>query len=116
MARTDLTVQTIAVGGLVATDEAANTDGEMFINTGKEYLQVRNGHSAPITVTLVTGKTVDGLAIADRAVVVANATTQKIGPFSTDLYNQPSGSDANKVYVDFSLVTNLFVAVFRLPV
>lgn len=116
MARTDLTVQTIAVGGLVIADEAANVDGEMFLNTGKEFLFVRNAHSAPINVTLVTGKTVDGLAVADRVVAVTNATTQMIGPLSTDLYNQPSGADAGKIYVDFSVVTNLFVAVFRLPV
>lgn len=116
MARTDLTVQTVAVGGLVLVDEAANVDGEMFINTGKEMVLVRNAAGAPVNVTLVTGKTVDGLAVADRVVAVTNATTVLIGPLSTDLYNQPSGADKNKVYVDFASVTNIFVAVIRLPV
>lgn len=116
MARTDLTVQTVAVGGLVLADEAANVDGEMFINTGKEMLLVRNAAGAPINVTLVTGKTVDGLGIADRVVAVTNGTTTLIGPLSTDLYNQPSGADAGKVHVDFSSVTTIFVAVVRLPV
>jgi hypothetical protein len=116
MARTDLTVQTVAVGGLVLVDEAANVDGEMFINTGKEMVLVRNAAGAPINVTLVTGKTVDGLAIADRVVAVANGTTKLIGPLSPDLYNQPSGADAGKVHVDFSSITTIFVAVIRLPV
>lgn len=116
MARTDLTVQTIAVAGLVLADEAANVDGEMFINSGYEFLLVRNAHSAPITVTLITQQEVGGLAVADRAVSVTNATTKLIGPLPTGLYNVVSGADANKVYVDFSVITNIFVAAVRLPV
>lgn len=116
MPRTDVTVQTVAVGGLVLADEAANVDGERFINTGKEFLLVRNAAGAPVNVTLVTGKTVDGLAVADRVVAVANGTTALIGPLSTDLYNQPGPTDAGKVHVDFSSVTNIFVAAVRLPV
>lgn len=116
MARTDLTVQTIAVGGLNPVTEAANVDGEMFVNTGKEFLQVINGAGAPINVTLVTGKSVDGLAVADRVVAVTNGQSRLIGPLSTDLYNQPGPTDAGKVYVDFSSVTTITVAVYRLPV
>lgn len=115
MARTDLTVQTIAVGGTALADEAANVDGEMFLNTGFEFLLVRNAHSASINVTLVTQQEVGGLAVADRVVAVVNATTKLIGPFPAALYNVASGADANKMYVDFSVITNIFVAAVRLP-
>lgn len=115
MARTALTVQTIVPAGLVVALAAANADGHKFLNRGDEYLEVVNGSAGSIDVTVQTGKTVGGRAVADDAVAVDAGDTAKIGPWDEDIYNQPSGADAGMVYVDFSDVADVTVGAFRLP-
>lgn len=110
MARTEITYQQIARTGLEQTYAAANADGNKFSNDGRMFLHVKNGGGAPITVTIQTPGTVDDLAIADQAVVVTNAEERMIGPFPPTIYNQ---SD-RMVYVDYSAVTSVTVALLRL--
>lgn len=115
MARTDLSVQDIARSGLAPSFSAANADGHAIYNDGKTFIEVKNTDASPITVTIQTPGTVDGLAISDRTVTIPATTGDKmIGPFPPDKYNQISGSDKGKVYVDFSAVSNVTVAALRL--
>jgi hypothetical protein len=53
---------------------------------------------------------VDGLAIAERTVVVTAGESRKIGPFPPNIYNQSDGM----VYLDYSAVTDVTVALMRL--
>lgn len=113
MARTDLTVQSIAQAGIVPSYEAANAEGEAVPNNGQMFLHVKNGSGAEITVTLQTPVTYDGLALADQTVAVAAGAEKMIGTFSSR-FNQASGTDKGKVYVDFSAVTSVTLAAFQL--
>lgn len=123
MARTDLTVTEIDRDGvdLEATYEAANADGEAFLNNGATWITIKNGNAASRTVTIETnGRTVDGLTLPDDTVTVAQDEEMQIGPFERDTFNQKSGAvetggdDKGKVYISFDAVTDLEIAAFRL--
>lgn len=102
-----LAVQTVVRAGIIPTYAAAAGGGDVFPNSGEEFIHVKNGHSAPITVTVVSQSTVDGLAVADRAVVIANASEKMIGPFPASVYNDANG----RVNLTYDLVTALTIAV-----
>lgn len=108
-----LTVQTLDRDGLdtTTTDVAADVGGDEFNNDGKQTLfSVNNASGSPITVTFVTPITVDGLAVADRDVVVAAGSTSLIGPFPRSDYNDAN----NLVQVTYSDVTTLTVVAAKL--
>lgn len=109
MARTQINHQQIEVTGLEETLAAAHVDGNKFPNDGRIILHVVNGNVADRTVTIQTPGTVDGLAIAERTIVVTAAEARFIGPFPPGIYNQSDGM----VYVDFSAITDVTVAVLR---
>ncbi len=105
-----LAVQIISRSGLVPTMVAAGAGGDTFPNSGNTALMVLNSSAAPINVTIVTTKTVDGLAVADRVVAVPNGTTPAlIGPWPKDEYNT-SGS----VSVTYSASASVTVAAVSL--
>ncbi len=110
MARSALAVQDVNRGGLTPAYSAAPVDGHSFQNSGREVIHVKTT-STPCTVTIQTPGTVDGQAIGDRTVVIAGTSERLIGPFPAGTYNQPTGEG---VYVDFSAVTGVTVAVFRI--
>ena len=114
MARTDVVPSTVLATGLADSLAAANADGNAVPNNGRMWMEVNNGAGAPINVTIQTQRMVDGLAVAEQVVAVANGTRKKIGPFPTDTYNVQSGDDAGQVYVDFSAVTTITVGYFTL--
>lgn len=116
MARTELTVETIDIDGAFRAAVAGDVaNGNMFDNAGGVLVIAENTDGAnPHTVTIVTPKQVGGLDIEDPVVTVAASATALIGPFPSGTFNQPSGADAGKVYldVDDALVT---LTVYRLP-
>lgn len=112
MARQALTVQEISRTGLAANHAAAAADGNSFINTGREFLHVKNGLTACV-VTVRTARTVDGQAVTNRTVTVGASEERMIGPFPPSLFNQ-KGSAGDVVYVDYDDVTNVTVAALRL--
>lgn len=112
MARTALVAQEITDTGLEPVLTAANAEGHS-VNPG-DILEVVNGAGAPINVTLVTGGTYRGKAIADTVVAVTNGERRLIRVGGSDLYAQPSGADQGEVYVDFSAVTSVTVAAYSL--
>ncbi len=117
MAYTLLTVQTPAIAGVIPANVAATlTDGNRFINTGREFIMItNNGAVNPVVVTIPTPQTFKGLAIADPTVSVPKDGIIKIiGPFPPEVYNNPSGgTDPNEVYIEYDQVTTVLVSVFR---
>ncbi len=109
-----LIVDDIAPGGLVDTLVAASVSGDEFANEGSTFLEVNNGSGSTITVTFVTQKSIDGLAVADLAVAVAAGERRLCGPFRKGLYNVQSGTSAGRVQVTYSGVTSLTVGAHRL--
>lgn len=113
---TQLSVQTTVIAGAVPTFTAANVDGHGIINThGNVVLYVKNGGGSPITVTVQTPVTVEGLALPDLTVTVTNATEKIIGPFKKAVFNQnlsvPAIDDA--IAVTFSAITSVTVAALK---
>lgn len=115
MAYVNLAAQNITKNGIVPAYVAATmVDGNMFTNSGKEFIHVVNASAGAITVTIPTPATVAGLTIEDKAIVVAAGTERMIGPFQPGYFNQPAGgTDAGKTYVTYTAVTNLTLGVFR---
>ena len=107
----DLTVQVISLLGIVPSLTAAAAGGDAFLNSGREYLHVKNGGGASIDVT------VDSVAVCNQGVdhnavvAVAAAAEKLIGPFPKARFNDA----AEKVQVTYSGVTTVTVAAVRLP-
>lgn len=110
MARAALTVQTVSKAGITPSYVSAESDGNSFTNEGDVLLQVKNGGSE-ITVTVQTPTKVDGVDIAELTVTIpATSGDKMIGPFSPTVFNQSAGI----VYVDYSGVSSVTVAAFKL--
>lgn len=114
MPRADFTNQQIdRVSGIVPTYAAAQAPGSgsnAFLNNGRTFIHIKNGGASPITATFQTPIDVNGLAVADLAITIANGAEKMVGPFETNIFNQSDG----KVYVDWSAVTSVTAAVFQL--
>lgn len=112
MARTALTVNQIAPSGLAAALAAANVDGHSVANDGRTFIHVKNASGAPINVTVkASAYKVGGLALTDVVIAVPATTGERlIGPFDPTAFNQSGG----EVNVDFSAVTSVTVAAYRL--
>jgi hypothetical protein len=74
-------------------------------------LLVKNGDSSSHTVTLATPGTVNGLAIADRAIVVPAG--DELGIPVTNDYRDPA---TGRAAITYDGVTSVEVAVIRVPV
>ena len=106
-----LTPQTIVSAGLNATYAAADVAGDEFSNAGKQFINIKNGDASPHTVTIATPRTIDGLAVADRDVVIPAGEERIIGPLSVTTYNDVAGL----VQLTYDAVTSVSLAVLQLP-
>jgi hypothetical protein len=94
MPRTVLPVTTVARGGVTPPVEQAgdSTNNHVLANSGRTILTVRNADvSNPHTVTFVVVPTVDGLAVTNRIVSIAAATSQDFGRFQPEVYGSQMG-------------------------
>jgi hypothetical protein len=82
----------------------AASGGATRSNTGREVIHIHNLSGGPITVTISTPDTVDGLAVAERTVVIADNLIMAIGTFPRYAY----GSTVN---VSYSGTTSVNVLV-----
>ncbi len=103
MARTELNILTSTRAGVnrpLQSVVAAND--AMFVNDGDTLLEIYNASGSTVNVVFETPATIlsDALAIADAVTTVPNTETHIFGPFPTAYFNQPSGADAGKVYVN----------------
>lgn len=105
-----LTSQTISRTGLIAAFVAASGGGDEFINTGTEFIRLKNDSAGTIVATIATPNSVDtDLAIADRTVSLAAGVERDIGPWPVSTYN-----DSNqKVQLTYDGVTSLTIAVIK---
>lgn len=113
MARTTITPTPLTPLGTAATYEPANVDGNMFANRGIELLHIDNASGSPIIVTIPTPQTVnpESLAVADVTINIPAGTDAFAGPFAVRTYNQKTGADKGKIYVDYDLTASVTVAV-----
>jgi hypothetical protein len=106
-----LTTQVLATTGTDLTFVSASGGGDTA-QVGDGYcLLVKNASGGSITATLATPNTVDGLAIADRAVAVGAGVTTSI-PLAAWLYKDPTDG---YVHITYSAVTSVTVTVIKVP-
>lgn len=111
MARTELVAQLMDKNGVDPVYTPANVDGH-WINPG-EILHVKTGDTA-CTVTIQTGATFEGEAVADVTSGAIPTTDERFfGSLTRNLFQQQSGPQRGKILIDFSAVTNVTVAAFK---
>jgi hypothetical protein len=119
--RDTITPVTIVDSAITQTLAAASGDGHKFRNNGREIIVVSNGYTATITMTIVTGGSVGGHSIDDVDVTLTVGATKMAGPFRTAIFNQPSGSDAGRIYLNWNatvtgtVADSVTLAVYTVP-
>lgn len=106
-----LSVQTVALAGITPSYVAAALDGDEFVNSGREMIHVKNGHTSPWTVTVNSQLACSQGFDHDAAVVVTNAQERMIGPFPKSRFDDATG----KVQITYSGVTALTIAIVQVP-
>jgi len=89
---------------------AADEEGDEYSNTGNEMLLIENGSASPITLTVPTPYTVDGLDVDDREITIPAGESHLLGPFPQAYYNDTNG----KVQLEYSAHADVSVAVIGL--
>jgi hypothetical protein len=116
-----ITPTNVVATGIAQSLSAASGDGHKFVNTAKEFVIVTNDYTDTVTLTVVTGGTADGFAIDDVDVTIAAGATKLVGPFATAVFNQRSGADAGRVYLNWdatvtdTVASSVTLNVYRLP-
>jgi hypothetical protein len=87
---TTFDVDQVVRGGIEPTFETATETGDAFLNDGKVWIHVING-AGELVLTIITQQTIDGEAVDDKTVTIDASTTQVIGPFPTEIYNDGDG-------------------------
>lgn len=106
-----LVAQQISLPSLLATYAAAAVGGDQVASNANLVLHVKNGHTSPQTVTIVTQRpAVAGYVATSNAVAVANATEQFIPLSPPEAFTNATGF----ILITYSGVTALTVAVLRL--
>lgn len=86
-----LTRQSIAIAGTAITFDDATTGGDKAAPAEGVKLWIKNDGAVPVTLTLVTPGTVEGLAIADQTVTVAAGAIKAV-PLLPRLYANKADS------------------------
>ena len=119
--RDTITPTNLSASGVAQTLSAASGDGHKFSNTNRDILVVTNDYTDTVTLTIVTGGQVGGLDIDDIDISLTAGQTKMAGPFETTIFNQTSGSDAGKIYINFdaavtgTVANSVTLSVFRTP-
>jgi len=108
MPRTAIVAQQVSRSALTPAYVAPDVAGSSFSNGGQEILHVKTGGTGA-TVTIPIPGTIDGQSVASKSYVLGTTQERFIGPFPPNIYNQASG----EVYVDYSSITTVTVAVLR---
>jgi hypothetical protein len=105
--------QRVTAKGVVPTEISglSAADTQVIPNKGGDVvLRINNAGTEATNVTIATPGEVDGNAIADDVVAVANGVTKEIGPFDPETYNDKHGNLA----VTLSKVASVTVEVKRI--
>lgn len=104
MARQSLSVQRIGVSGLTPAVSPAHVDGHAFYNNqGRTIVTVINENATePVTVSITPTDTVEGLEREPRTYEIAAGDECVIAGLTSGLFEQQSGTDAGKIYLDFA--------------
>ena len=106
-----LSAQIAVLAGLLPVYGAATVGGDEFVNSGREVIHVKNGHSGSQTVTANSQAACSQGYDHDAVVAIPAGEERIIGPFPKARFD-----DANsKVQLTYTGVTLLTIAVIRVP-
>jgi hypothetical protein len=106
-----LSVQIIPLIGLEPSYAAADVGGDEFVNSGRDFIHVKNGHTSEQTVTMNSQTACSFGFDHDAAVAIPASEERMIGPFPKNRFDDSNG----KVLITYSGVTSLTIAVLRVP-
>jgi len=107
-----LTPQEIVLTGITPTLVAAEAGGDEFVNSGRDFIHIKNGDASSMDVTINSQTPCDQGVDHDVVVAVPASTGEKfIGPFPKDRFNDAAG----KVQITYSAVTSVTIGIVRLP-
>ena len=106
-----LSVQTIVLGGTAPSYAAAGAGGDEFVNSGREFLHIKNGGVGSIDVTINSQRPCDQGYDHDVVVAVGAGAEKMIGPFPKSRFDDANG----KVQITYSGVSSVTVAVLQVP-
>jgi hypothetical protein len=106
-----IAAQAPSIAGVTLTYTAAAASQD-FVNTGKEFVHVKNGSVSPVIVTF-TAAHADNFNIVstahDLAVTVPATSDKLIGPFDVARYNTTAG----KVGIVWASTTTMTLAIIK---
>lgn len=100
-----------ALAAIALAPAACAAGGDQVLNDGRTLLYFKNTDAGTVTVTIVTGGTVSGIALADVTFTLAQNAEKLIGPFDRLLWNDANGY----VQITYSAVTGMTVAAIKIP-
>lgn len=119
MARTELYPTDIPPNGSLdpfsVAVSADISNGNMFANDGKIVFSVINTDSSLSTDVTIQAVNDEAGRIEDIEIEIPAQEFYLISPLRPEWWNQMSGDDAGKVYIDYSLGnSNVLIIMFRL--
>ena len=112
-----ITPQKINDFGVISTLQQAEATGDSFVNSGVEFLHVKNGHDTATYVVTVTAQVTNVHHQQFGTVTKANITKSItpgqhafIGPFKQSAFNDAN----NNVQITYNAVTTLSVGILYL--
>lgn len=107
MPRTEPATQKAAPAGAVVALSTPDALGDIVEVGSGVVLLVRNGSAGSVTVTAQTPATVEGVAVAEVALVLAAGATGAIALTPRLFRRTPGSADAGKAYIDYSAVAGV---------
>jgi hypothetical protein len=110
-ALTPIALESKAAVSVATLANADGTNGNKFAANANTLLRVKNAAGAPITVTVKTNRSVEGLAVANDTFTVAATTGDVIYSGFSNIFHQ---NDQGQVWIEFSSGTSVTVQVIQL--
>lgn len=101
MARQSLSVQASDRDGIVLSFTSIGVDGVSVPNDGRLKALVKNSSGGPVNADFITSITVDGQAVDDRSVSVADGDEVLFGPFPENVYGTTLQVDGQNLDIAF---------------
>jgi len=107
-----LTPQVVVLTGIEPALVTADVGGDEFVNSGRDFIHIKNGGGSPIDVTIDSQVDCNQGVDHDAVVSIPATTGEKfIGPFPKDRFNDEAG----KVQITYSAITSVTIGIVRLP-
>lgn len=111
MAESEITVQNIDDDGVTPSYEAANVDGNYFLNGGKCLIHVKNGGVGSITMDVKAQNACSQGELHDRSITVGAGAEAMLAVENLQQFND---GDSN-THLEYDDVTSVTIGVFQIP-